>query len=263
MALRPVYQSEDEIPAELRDHYTENDDGQFVLQVDGADGWAVENVAGLKSTLGKLKQRAEKAEKTLRRYGETLGEQADPERLRDALDELERLRASGDDDSSRVKTLKAEIESLRQAAKAEVEKAVQPLKQQLDKRTGQLRSILVEQRLTEAVAKAKGKPYMLVPILKDRVRLEETDEGALNVIVTDKDGAPMVKGADLSPATPDDLVAELKADPAWSGAFDGSGNSGGGTQSNAPGGSGRLTPEQIGKMSMAEYRKARAEGRIT
>ena len=83
MALRPFFESQDEIPAELREHYAPDASGErYVLQVAGADGWAVEDVAGLKSALGKLKDRAAQAESRVKRFETALGENAaDPEAL--------------------------------------------------------------------------------------------------------------------------------------------------------------------------------------
>ena len=158
--------------------------------------------------------------------------------------------------------MEREIEQIREQAKAEGNKAVEPLKTALDARTGQVKQLLVDANLTEAIVKAKGKPHMLKPALERLVRVDVDDSGALVAQVVDADGTPREKGKDLEPMGIEDLVAEFAANPDWAGAFDGTGNSGGGTNGNPGPGPGRVTPEAVKNMSMAEFRKAREEGRI-
>ena len=49
MALMPLYDSADDVPESLRDHYEATDDGRMMLAVDSKDGVALENVTGLKT----------------------------------------------------------------------------------------------------------------------------------------------------------------------------------------------------------------------
>ncbi len=87
---------------------------------------------------------------------------------------------------------------------------------------------------TRALADAKGSPELLMPHLTSRMSLD--DDNAL--VINGKDGTPMFNGQGQR-ANVNDLVAELKADPIMSRAFDagvvsgtGARNTGNGTGSH-------------------------------
>jgi hypothetical protein len=85
--------------------------------------------------------------------------------------------------------------------------------------------------------------------------------GQLIVEVTDGEQARTKTNGDLFTLT--DLVEQMRHDPIYARAFEADGTRG--TGSNGSGGSGTqgsLTVQQVEGMSMAEFRKARAEGRI-
>ena len=262
MALKPFYSDESDVPEPLREHYTADDNGRHVLVVDAVEGYALENVQGLKSTLGKLKERANKAEDDLKAY-RTL--ERDPDEITAALDELENLKAStvNHSESERISQLQAELEKTRTAAKREREKEIAPVMEKNRALTTQLKSVMIDNALSEAITEAGGSVPLLLRALKDEVRAAESDNGGIDIQIVDPDGTPRVTGADLKPMSFAELVAEKRADEQYAPAFGANGHSGGGTrQSVSNGAQGSLTPEVVGSMSMAEYERARESRQI-
>lgn len=260
MALRAFYESDTEVPAAVKDHYAlDETSGRYLLAVEGPEGWALEDVKGLRGMLGKLKQEAAGNHKALVAY-QALGQT--PDQLRQALEEAVKIKEAAGDEPKAVASLKAQIAQLQTAARAELEKTVGPIQEELGKRVKQVRELLVDQALTAAIADAKGRHKILRPALEKQVRVEPNEAGELVAVVVDSDGTPRVAGKDLRPMTIRELVEETKTDPDWAAAFDASGNSGGGTRPTTGGQTGSVTPEVAAHMSMADYRKARAEGRI-
>lgn len=262
MALKPFYTDESDVPEPLRDHYIADDTGRHTLVVDAVDGYSLENVSGLKSTLGKLKERATTAETDLKAY-RTL--ERDPDEITAALDELENLKAStnSQSESERITQLQAELEKTRTAAKREREKEIAPVMERNRALTDQLKSVMIDNALTEAITQAGGSVPLLLRALKDEVRAAESDSGGIEVQIVDRDGTPRVTGADLKPMGFAELVAEKRADEQFAPAFGANGHSGGGTrQSVSNGAQGSLTPETVGAMTMADYVRAREQRQI-
>lgn len=256
MALRPFYTDESEIPQGLEGAYEANDDGRFMLQVEPVEGFALEDVSGLKSTLGKLKERATKAESQLKGFS-ALERSADE--LATSLAELDQLKSNGQPVNEQVERLQKELESVRIAAKAETEKTVAPIQESLDRRTEQLKTLLLDNQLTSAITQAGGSVPLLLDALKRYTRVREDDDGNIVAEVVDGDGSPRVTGADLSPMPFSALVEEIKTNDQYAPAFIASGHSGGGTQASSPTTNGQPTPAQVENMSMAEYRQWRSE----
>ena len=75
MSLTPFYNSEEEVPEGLKDHYTEVD-GKFQIDVTPANGYAFENIEGLRSTLGDWKTKAQTRQGKIEAFGEITAEQA-------------------------------------------------------------------------------------------------------------------------------------------------------------------------------------------
>ena len=256
MALKPFYADESDIPADLEGAYAANDEGRYVLQVEAVEGYALEDVSGLKSTLGKLKERATKAESQLKGFN-ALERSADE--LATSLAELDQLKSSSQPVNEQVERLQKELESVRVAAKAETEKTVAPIQDSLSRRTDQLKTLLLDNQLTSAITQAGGSVPLLLDALKRYTRVREDDDGNIVAEVIDADGSPRVTGADLTPMPFSALVEEIKTNDQYAPAFIASGHSGGGTQPSSQSTNGSKTPAQVENMSMAEYRQWRAE----
>jgi len=262
MAMAAFYATEEEVPAGDKEHYSEAN-GQWVLQLSNSgDGWAVENVTGLKSALSKQTDGRKRAETALQAFSALNTSAAD---IATQLEEYVVLKESAGNESEVVKGLNAQITNIRQAQKDEISKVVAPLESRNGKLVTQLETALIDVALTKEIIDAKGSVPLLIRALKDEIKATIAEDGTFSFAVVDAEGTPRVTGADLAPMGLKALVAEKKAIPDFARAFEGtdaSGNEGAAGGAGGGGGNGQLTPEQVDAMSMAEYRTAREKGTI-
>jgi FtsZ-binding cell division protein ZapB len=139
--------------------------------------------------------------------------------------ETERLKKEGDFDS-----LKEQLETNFQNKEKGWQERERKLLKALETNMvdADARAVLAEEDL-------QGNPTLLLPHIRGRVKLVETDDGFERQVLTPDGKSPMLN-ADSKPATLRDLFTELKAKPEFSGAFKGVNQSGGGTPPNGGGG---------------------------
>ena len=179
------------------------------------------DATGLKSKnaelIGKLKE-LKKLEGIDADEYRTLKEQA-------AATEADRMKKSGEFDSLKTQLVTAHQKELETRTLRETS-----MKSALEQH-------LVDAEATRCIADAKGVPLLLLPHVKNRVRVEEEAGKYVTKVIDPATGAPRVK-PDGSFLSITDLVAEMKADVATFGrAFEPSGSSGAGSQGSS-GGSG-------------------------
>ena len=228
MAIKAIVTKLDDAPEALREHYAEKG-GKFVLSVDAVDGFALEDVSGLKTALGKERTQRERLEQDVVKFKDL-----DPDRARTALTELEELKKlDPSKEADKIANTKFE------AAKAQlIEKHGADLKAKDDRigvLTGAVDSLVREQRATAAIAAAKGSVDLLLPHVLKNTRTVEKD-GRFLVEVVDADGNVRIGDGKGTPLDLDGLVAEMRASDTFARAFDGEGHSGSGKQQDAPGG---------------------------
>lgn len=102
-----------------------------------------------------------------------------------------------------------------------------PLTQKVDAYRTQLYTVLVDNQATTAVIENKGVPKLLLPFVKQHVKVVE-ENGEFNVCVVDAQGERRYSGVNGSPMTIKDLVAEMKTNPEYSRLFDSEAPVGGG-----------------------------------
>lgn len=205
-----------QVPEALRPHYAPADGGGYVLAVEPVSGWALEDVDGLKSALGKERRRADEAEGRLKAFGDL-----EPEAARRALETL------GGDDPEQA--LEARLADRLQAATAERDARIERLTSDLERQ-------LVDSAAARALAEHRGSVELLLPHVRERVRVRRGEDGATALEVVDGDGHARLGDANGALMTVAQLVAEMKGSPAFARAFDGSGQSGGGTPADGPDG---------------------------
>jgi len=125
---------------------------------------------------------------------------------------------------------KNEFEKLRERDKEEAEARVNALMGKNEKLNSSLNSYVIEKQLTDAISKQDGNPLFLTPHMKNRVELEENENG-FEVVVKDAQGGNMFN-QDGGKATVEDLVKEFKSNEMFLAAFKGNGASGTGTQTS-------------------------------
>lgn len=228
MALKAVVEKIDEVPEALRGEYVEKD-GKFHLGVEG-----LPDVGKLQQGIDKERADRKKFEselKELKKSWEKLGKT--PDELQGLIEretkaEEERLERAGEWEKLKKQMVDKHEEELK------LERAKIGAKDELvGKMKSSLESYIVDAQATAAIAAHKGEPLLLLPAVRNRIRVVETD-GKYGIKVVDGKGDPMVNGKG-DPISISDLVAELKSDPVYGRAFDGSGNSGSGMRPGATG----------------------------
>lgn len=242
MTLKAVLENIADAPEAVRDFYSEQD-GKFVLNVEPVGGYALEDVSGLKSALGKERTTREALEKQVVRFKDI-----DPDKAMSALQELEELRAIDP-----TKEADKIADSKFNAAKAQLlEKHEGELKAR-DERSkhlsGTIDHLLREQRATTALAEAKGAVELLLPHVLKNTRTVERD-GGFEVEVVDPDGNVRIDGKGNNMSIKD-LVAEMRQSDLYGRAFEASGKNGTGMAPNSGSGGGTGTLKRS-KMSAAD-----------
>lgn len=233
MALKAIVDSLDSINEAVRGEYREGTadeglEGKFVLAVEGVNGYALENVSGLKSALGKERTAREKLESDVVKFKDL-----DPDKARQALTELEELKAL-DPNKEADKIANSKFE----AAKAQL---LEKHRGELEAATGEItnlrstvENLLIDQVATSALAAEKGSVDLLLPHVKNSTKVKQVD-GKFVVEVVDREGNARIADSNGNPMTIKDLVAEMKASDTFSRAFEASGQTGSGMN---PGGGG-------------------------
>ena len=226
MALKAILDSLDDIDDGLKEHYRpgkaeEGTDGKFVLDAIPVGGFALENVEGLKSALGKERTTRERLEKDVVKFKDL-----DPDRARAALEELEQLKAI-DPTKEADKIANSKFE----AAKAQLlEKHLDELGER-DQRIGHLtksvEELLIDAAATTALAEAKGSVELLLPHVRKHTKVKEVD-GKFVVEVVDAAGNGRIADGQGTPMDIKSLVAEMRQSDTFARAFDGEGQSGSG-----------------------------------
>lgn len=181
MKLKPSYETQEDIPEPLRDHYAEIG-GKWLLQVEG-----VSNIESVDATLRKERQRAKAAEDKAREIESKLSQLGDKD-LADVLkelDEIDELRAQleaggGKDEDAIAKRVDAAVKR----ATGPLERQLSQLKKERDDATSkadELSTTLtrgkVETTLREAANKAKVRPEAVPDILLHGSNFEVADDG--------------------------------------------------------------------------------------
>lgn len=217
MALKLIVDTLDDVPEALRGEYVEKD-GKFHLGVDG-----LEDTGGLKTAL--QKERADRAayEKQVKAW-QGLG------KTPDEIKELLAAQEKADEDKA---TRAGEWDKLKAQMNEKHDAALRAKDETITAMRARLNAELVDAKAVAAIAAAKGVPELLLPHVQRHVKVDDE----FNVQVVDGKGDPRV-GAKGEPLTIADLVAEMKASEVFGRAFEGSGQSGSGTQPNSAGGAG-------------------------
>lgn len=210
----------DKVPEQFRSIYKQDDDGKFI--VDDTYKGIVEAVTGLNRALKAA--RAEAKAKTpvdlspLAEYGKT------PEEIKAnitaKLKELQDELAKGGEAKLNLDKIRQE---LAEAHAKELEKA----NKRNEALQNQLYSLLVENAATAAVVELKGIPELLLPFIKQQVKVVE-EEGQFNVYVVDSSGDRRYSGVTGQPMTIKELVAEMKANEKFGRLFESEAPVGGG-----------------------------------
>jgi hypothetical protein len=243
--LKATLKTLDGLDEALAAHYKEKD-GIFILDVDEVDGFALEDVNGLRSALSRQTQRGDEAVASLKEF-----EGIDPKVARDAIKAVEKFKdLDPEKDAEKIanekfEAAKAQLVEHHQAELASRDERIAKSEKEIDGLTRHASALA-------AIEKADGNPRGLMPEVLKRTRNKRADDGSRVLEVLDTHGQPLYAAGGQN-ATLDDLLGELKKDEDWAFAFKGTGHSGSGAPpQNGSGGTPRPTTKKASEMSTDE-----------
>lgn len=230
MALKAVLEQAayDALSDVLKAEYKEVN-GKFTLDVVSVDGLTLENTKGLKDALTKERGNVNTLREQLKKFEGI----EDIDELKTAKEKLEALK-----DATPKDKLEQMLKDREQSIRTAFGKEKDTLLKERDELTKQLESILVDQAATAAIVAQKGKATILLPHVKQQLKVRRLDDGRRVTEVVDGNGNPRVGDANGNPMTVDQLVAEFRTHADFGVAFEASGNSGTGAGAGNKGGSG-------------------------
>lgn len=224
MALKAILDSLDGLSADVAKEYKKGDDGKFRLDVTEVNGFALEDVAGLRSSLSKERENV----RTLKEQSKTF-EGLDPAKARDAIKKVEEMA-----NWTPEQKVKEQIEAVKTQLLDAHGKEKRALEDRQSKLTKQLEESMIRSVATQAIVELKGTkdaPMVMMPHIERQTRLRETD-GKYIVEVIGQDGNPRLTGSQGTAMTIAQLVDEMKTQDAWAFCFEGKNAKGGGSSSN-------------------------------
>ena len=249
MPLPILVESQDQIPEGLENHYKSQDDGKFILEVEGVDNHP--EVHGLKSAYKKEKANREQAEKGLKeakRKADLIpGEdEVDPDTFQQVIDRLkagEDLLQPPDKNKPDPAKIKADLEKRYQTQ-------INELNEGLKVKDGKIRNLVVDNGLSSALAKNKitNPVYQRAAkrLLEDQVQVRENDDGTVGAFVE----------TDMGEVGLDQFVQN------WTSLEEGSAFVDGNAGSGARGAGGGNPPGNWKKLSPTERLNAARSGKI-
>ena len=235
--------SVDKVPEQFRPLYAREpaDDGKFA--VDPNFKPVAEALLGFDKSNKQLRQEIKTKAvdlSPLAEYGESPAEIA--EAVKAAVE------AAG---SHKDQDVNKAVESAKAAMAQANAKEIEKHNQRNQALQNQLYGLMVENSATAAVAELKGVPELLMPFIKQQVKVQEED-GQFRVFVVDEQGETRY-GATGSPMTIRELVAEMKGNERFGRLFESDQPGGGGMPPNG----GRRPPTSPGRELSANEKIAR------
>lgn len=258
MALKAGYESIDQVPEGLRDHYTKAADGKFRPAVEADGEWAFENVGGLRKALGSERSEREKLASLAKQF-----EGLDPAAAREAMEKVAKMA-----DWKPEEKVREQIEAREKALADKLGKETAAERARREKVEKALERALIDGQAALAVQKHKGVPgaaEALLPHVRQRVKLHENADGSYSVRVLDAAGNPAItqRSGKTGDMDLDELIESFKAHDVFGRFFEGSGAAGGGAHGagrNTSGGAGEFTIlESEARSNPAAYEAVRAK----
>lgn len=256
MALKAILDNLDGVPAALQSEYKKTTEGKFVLDVTPVGGFALEDIEGLKSTVGATRKERDDALAKLRVFGDL-----DPKAAQEAVAKV-REWGTLDPKTEAEKIAQAKLDQAKAAMIEENKKILAAEGQKAAGYRTQLEDVLIEAEAVRAITAAGGDEQtieVLLPHIKGASRLRELANGRLAVEVLDEAGNPKVADAQGNLVKLEQLVVGMKENPKFMRTFPGSGQSGGGAGGGGGGGGGggAHTISREDASNPAKYRAAK------
>lgn len=200
---------------------------RFVLDIEPVDGFALENVTGLKAALQSERTAKDEAVKLAKAF-----EGLDPSTVREALEKVESMKNWTPDDKL-AQQIEAKTKEVASSKQAEID----ALMAKLGATTNALGAVTIERELVDAATKANFVAPKLAPkLFGDDVKLREVD-GVFAAVVVDAKGEPRTQvtaNGDIVPFTIGDYVLEQSKRPEYAALIKGNPASGTGNPKQLP-----------------------------
>ena len=239
MAMLPVIAKLEDVDEKFRSEYREGTTeeglkGKHVLEVTTAEGWALENVRGLKNSLSAARTERDGFKRQLGEYGEELT----PAKVQDLLKQIEELRKGGKSDEVAIEAVKKQLGDKHTAELVEKDKV-------LVQRDLEISELLIESEATRAITELEGNVTLLLPHVRTKCAIDRSGDKPKAIVLQDDGKTPrlsMKQGNDDN-MTVAEFVESLKNDDTFSPAFAGSSATGSG-KGDTPGGPRKPTTSQ-------------------
>lgn len=232
MALAAVISKLEDVAETFRGEYKPakvGDKDVFVLDVTASEGYELDNVAALKTSLGRERTNKTNLETQLARFKDL---PADLD-IHQALAELEELKTI-DPKKEADKLANAKVEAAKQQLVTAHAKELKTRDERNNFLTAQVEELLIDREATAAIAELKGSPDLLLPHVRKQTRVKE-ENGKFSVEVIDKDGNVKIGDSSGRVATIKDLIAEMRQSDTFGRAFEGDGTTGSGKRPGTEG----------------------------
>jgi hypothetical protein len=212
MALKAIIKTLMDVSEELRSEYRAlPNDGGFVVDVIETNGFAVENIEGLRNTLQTQKTSLQSVKDQLALFGD-----ANAGTIKADLAELAKLRKLDP-----AELTKPAVQAAIDAEKLKYEGVIGDLNTTNTEQSGVISGLMVNTVAIEALATAGGSATLLLPHVKSQCKVLRQDDGERIVQVLDHNGNPRIAIEDgkTRDFTIKDLVTEMRADDTYAMAF--------------------------------------------
>jgi hypothetical protein len=187
MAFKARYETKEAAPEWLREHLRQIPDGKhrgkWIPDVESEDGFALDDIKGLKGSLESERAAREKHESDLRALREAIGD-VDITEARKALD---RMKKSGGD-LSKDEAVQALIATATGELKTKLETDVKKATDRAAKLEGSVRKLVIRNALHEAITKAKGNAELLMPHAEAHADVDGLDGDNPRLVFLGEDG---------------------------------------------------------------------------
>ena len=241
------------VPEQFRPLYEKAEGAsEFTLSGDPKVRGAIEALVGLNKALAAARIDAENARKKqidlspLRDFGE------DPAAIHTTVQS--KLKELQDQLAGEGKK-RLDLEAIRKEMSESQEAMKKTYEDKLGKRRAQLFDVLGKERMAVAIAKSQGNLALLSPHLEKELRVEEDENGRIEVAVVDASGSVRWSAKDPGKKMSiEERVEEMKSSTTYAPLFKSESPSGGGT----PPGSGNRSPKGDGNQQKSSKEKIMA-----
>lgn len=239
---------------ELQKEYKADGDN-FVLDVIAVDGLALENVTGLKKTVEKLRVSEKDLTNSVKAQTDALAAEKakfagiDATQAREAMDKIADIKNWDGETkiAEAVKEVETRHKSILEELNTKHKEAVTGLEASVTSTTEQLHEEIVTSKITRAIHEADGNVELLLPHVKNQVRMTKNSDGKFIPEVVYENQTPRIGDNEGNPMTITQLVGEMKGKATFAGAFKGVNSTGSGNH-GISNNSGNQTQNTSGKV---------------